>query len=191
MTDRFFHRPDTLRPDRALLLIVDVQTRLLPAIADHETVIAQSVRAIRAAELLGLPIIISEQYPQGLGHTDPRLLEAAKSANPHHIEKSTFSVAQDAAAWDLLRTAERPQIILIGIETHVCVQQTALDLLARGLTPVLLADAVGSRRVYDRDVALRRMQTAGAIVTTMESAFFELTYDSATDRFKRLLAIVK
>lgn len=187
----FFHRGDMLLPERAQLLIVDVQERLVAHIHEHESVVSQCVRTARAAGLLNVPVTLSEQYPAGLGHTDARILEIAHAVDAGRVEKMTFSTVQEPSCWKRLCELQRPQILLIGIETHVCVQQTALDLLARGMSPVILADACGSRRAYDREIALRRMQAAGILVTTVESVIYELMYRAGTEQFKRMLPIVK
>jgi nicotinamidase-related amidase len=178
-----------LKAEEAQLLVVDLQEKLLPHITDHESIIAQSVRMIRAAREFGLPLTLTEQYPAGLGHTWPTVTDAVDRAGP--LQKVTFSVWQDLACRERLRGLARPQVLLAGIEAHVCVQQTALDLLETGLLPFVLADAVGSRRPVDRDVALDRLRAAGVGVTTVESAIFELLGRAGTDLFKRLLPIVR
>jgi nicotinamidase-related amidase len=181
--------PPSLERDAAVLLVVDLQTRLFPHIADRDRVEEQSIRMIRAARQLGLPTFISEQYREGLGPTLPSVMAAAAEATV--IEKLAFSVCGDPSADTKLAARGRQQVLLIGIEAHVCVQQTALDLLRRGLAPVVLADAVSSRRALDRDVAFDRMRQAGVIVTTVESVIFELTGEAGTELFKRILPIVR
>lgn len=194
-------RPDRLSRLAAQLLVVDVQERLLPHIDGHEALLQQCERMIRAAGVLGIPITISEQYPRGLGQTAPALLAAAgggaanagdvEAARAARVQKMAFSVCADAACLAALRLDAAPQVLVIGIETHVCVQQTALDLQAFGARPFVLADAVGSRRTADREIALRRMSAAGVIVTTAESAIYELMHEAGTELFKRMLPIVK
>ncbi len=178
-----------LKTEKAQLVVVDLQERLLPHIADHESIMAQCVRMIRAARELELPITLTEQYPEGLGHTCSTVTDALDRATP--FEKVTFSLWQDAACRERLRELARPQVLLAGIEAHVCVQQTAFDLLEAGLLPFVLADAVGSRRRFDRDVALDRLRAAGVVVTTVESAIFEMLARAGTDLFKRILPIVR
>lgn len=175
--------------DRAQLLVVDVQPRLLPSIHDRQSVAAQVVRMCRAARELELPVTITEQYPEGLGHTAPDVAAAAEGAVK--LEKSTFSVWADDACRERLGSLGRPQVLIVGIETHVCVQQTALDLLDAQMSPIVLADAVGSRRRLDYTIALRGMRRAGVTITTVESAIFEMLERSGTELFKRLLPIVK
>jgi nicotinamidase-related amidase len=178
-----------IEPDAALLLIVDIQTRLFPHIADHERVEQQTIRMARAARELGVPIVVSEQYREGLGPTVPGILESV--GDSIRVEKLAFSVCGDSPAMQRMEALGRSQVLLAGIETHVCVQQTALDLLRRGQTPFVLADAVSSRQILDREIAFDRMRQAGAIVTTVESAIFELTREAGTDLFKKILPIVR
>jgi len=181
--------PLRIRADDALLLVVDVQERLLPYIHDGAAVVAQCVRMLRAAREFPLPILVSEQYPKGLGPTNPEVAAAAGDAP--RIEKNTFSVLADEAARERVLACQRAQVLLVGIEAHVCVAQTALDLVTLGLRPVVLADAVGSRRPLDRDVALARLRDAGVLVTTVEAALFELLALAGTDLFKRIAPLVK
>lgn len=178
-----------LDASRAQLLVVDVQERLLPHIDGHDEVVAQCIRMLRAAAQLGLPTTVSEQHPRGLGRTHTGVADAA--ADARRVEKMTFSVCRTPAALEALRSAGRPQVVLVGVEAHVCVQQTALDLVAEGLSPFVLADAVGSRRTRDRDVALARLAHAGVTVTTVEAAIFELLVEAGTPLFKRVLGLVK
>ena len=180
---------ERLDRSRAQLLVVDIQERLLPLIDNHQNVVAQAERMIRAAAALDLPITISEQYPKGLGSTVPAVLAAADGAA--RAEKMTFSFCADAACRQRITAAARPQVLLVGIETHVCVLQTALDLLEMQMTPYVLADAVGSRRAVDHDVALDLLRQAGVVVTTVESAIFRLVHAAGTDLFKRILPIVR
>ncbi len=178
-----------LEAQKAQLLVVDLQEKLLPHIAEHETVISQVVRMVRAARELELPITVSEQYPEGLGRTPAAVLVAAEGAA--RLEKLTFSLWQDEPLRERLLLLARPQVLLVGIEAHVCVQQTAFDLLETQMVPFILADAVGSRRALDRDIALDRMRSAGLAVTTVESAIFEMLDQAGTELFKRILPIVR
>lgn len=175
--------------DHTQLLVVDVQARLTPHIRGHELVVAQIVRMLRAARELALPVTVTEQYPTGLGPTEPAILAAAGDAP--RLEKTTFSVWGDDSCRTRLASLHRPAVLLVGIEAHVCVQQTALDLLAGGSQPWLLADAVGSRREIDRTTAVERMRHAGVIVTTVESCIYELMERAGTELFKRMLPIVR
>lgn len=180
-----------LERSRAQLLVVDVQEKLLPHITNYESVLSRVCQAIHLANTLEIPVTLSEQYPQGLGPTACAVLESAGKAEV--LQKLTFSVCRDqqCAEWLARAVAQRPIVLIAGIETHVCVMQTALDLLARGACPVLLADAAGSRRALDRDVATARMSAAGVTITSVESAAFELTERCDTPLFKAVLKLVK
>ncbi len=176
------------RMDTTALLVVDVQERLLPAIHEGEHVLEAICRMVAAAGVLEVPVVLTEQYPAGLGPTCPRLRECLREVRA--IEKTRFSACVPAVASRLVELG-RPHVIVVGIEAHVCVQQSVLDLLRMGYLPYLCADAVGSRRPLDRDTAIGRMRRAGAVVTTTESVIFELTHEAGTDLFKRVLKIVK
>ena len=180
---------DRLDCEHAQLLAIDFQERLLPSITDHAAVLAQAERMIRAAVVLELPITVSEQYPRGLGATAPGILAAAQGAT--RLEKMTFSFCADTACRQRVSEVMRPQVLIVGIEAHVCVYQTALDLLAMQMRPVVLADAVGSRRPFDHAIALDGLRAAGVRVTTVESAIFQLVHEAGTDLFKRILPIVR
>jgi nicotinamidase-related amidase len=174
--------------ENSVLLVVDVQEKLLPAIFEADAVVEAARRMIEAAKVFALPILAAEQYPQGLGRLCGVLQEALGDRTP--VGKKRFSACVEGIT-DSLRELGRSNVLVVGIETHVCVQQTVLDLLRLGYTPYVCADAVGSRRPLDRDMALARMRQAGAIVTTTESATFELLGEAANATFKKILAIVK
>lgn len=181
--------PIRLYFEQVQLLVVDIQERLLPHIADVENLLSRGLLAIRAAREMEIPITLSEQYPEKLGPTAAELLRAAGDAP--RVTKRTFSTLADPTARDHVTRLRRPTLLLIGIETHVCVQQTALDLLAAGMMPVLLADAVSSRRPTDHEIALQRMRSAGAVVTTVESALYELMHEAGTPLFRKILPLVR
>jgi nicotinamidase-related amidase len=173
----------------AQLVVVDIQEALIPHVRGHADLIDRTLRMLRAARVVDIPITITEQYRKGLGPTTPAILQAADGIEPMH--KMTFSVCGDPSAREHLIGNMRPAVLLAGIETHVCVQQTALDLLSLQMRPFILADAVGSRRRPDHEIALQRMQAAGAIVTTVESAILHLAGKAGTDLFRRVLPLVR
>lgn len=183
--------PARLRSDDTILLVVDLQERLLPAIRDGDAVVESAVRLMRAARVLGVPMIVTEQYRKGIGRTVAPVCEAVGESAPPPFEKLAFSVCGCAEALAALRAAERCAVLVVGIEAHVCVQQTVLDLLALGYHTFVCADAVGSRRPFDRDTAISRMRQAGAVITTTEAAIFELLGRAGTDAFKQILPIVR
>lgn len=177
-----------LVPEETCLLVVDIQERLAPAIHEFEKLLPVARQLVEAAGVLDLPIIVTEQYPRGLGRTVPGLGELL--AGVPVIEKMRFTACVQATV-ERLGGLGRGAVIVTGIEAHVCVQQTVLDLLRLGYRTYVCADAIGSRRPFDRDTAIERMRAAGAIITTAESVIFELTDEAGTDTFKKILKIVK
>jgi nicotinamidase-related amidase len=181
--------PDCLRVDRSALLVVDIQTRLLPAMPDPEQLVARSLRLVAAADRLSVPRLVSEQVPEKLGPTVPEL-RAGLGETPA-ISKACFSCCGVDELMDGLRATSADSVVLCGIEAHVCVQQTALDLLAHGLRPYICADAVASRFEIDRATALSRLQAAGAIVTTSESVLFEWLVSADHEAFRDVQKLLK
>lgn len=175
--------------DDSLLLLIDVQERLTPHINDYEKAVERMARVIKGAELLDLPVIVNEQYKKGLGDTVPELKPLLTDYS--HFEKVTFSGVDDADTFNAIQQHGKKHVVIVGIETHVCVMQTALDLLAAGYTPVIVCDAVGSRFDSDHQTALQRLNQAGAILTTSESLLFELCRSSKAPAFKAISALVK
>jgi nicotinamidase-related amidase len=170
-----------LARERAALVVVDVQ-EAFRAYQSFEEVAGACAKLVEAARILDLPAIVSEQYPKGLGHTAP---EVGLDGEPL-IEKTVFSAAR-AEGFDL---CGREQAVVCGIETHVCVSQTVHDLLARGVDVHVPADAVGSRHTLDYERALERLERAGAVVTTVEAALFELLERAGTPEFKAVQKLI-
>ena len=170
-----------LARDRAALIVVDVQEgfRPYPVFA---SVAESCAKLVQAARLLEVPRLVSEQYPKGLGHTAP---EVGLQDEPR-IEKTVFSAAR-AEGFDL---QGREQAIVCGIEAHVCVSQTVHDLLAQGIEVHVPADAVGSRHNVDYNRGLERMERAGAVVSTVEAALFELLERAGTPEFKAVQKLI-
>jgi nicotinamidase-related amidase len=171
------------------LLVIDIQERLAAAMAEREKVVANTGHLIAAAKLLGVPVVHAEQYPKGLGPTVPELREALGAAAP--IEKLTFSCCGEPAFAPALEAAGRPTVVVCGMETHVCVLQTVLGLLARGLVVHVAADAVCSRNPENSRVALELMRDAGAVVTCTETVLFQLLERCATPEFKAIQTRIK
>jgi nicotinamidase-related amidase len=169
------------------LLIIDVQEKLLPKIVGAPALERDIGFLIDLARLLEMPVQCTEQYPRGLGATVPRL--AAKL--PERPDKVAFSSCAVPSVVETFRRAARPKVVLCGIETHVCVLHTALDLLALDFRVSIAVDAVGSRHRLDHDTALRRLEQAGAILTTTETCLFEWVGGSAHPHFKAVSAIVQ
>ncbi len=167
--------------DKTALVVVDVQEGFR-SYATFESVANASSKLVQAARILKLPRIVSEQYPKGLGRTAPEVgLE-----DEHPIEKTVFSAAR-ADGFDL---AGRTQVIVCGIETHVCVSQTVHDLLDKGVEVHVPADAVSSRHAVDYERGLERMERAGAVVSTVEAALFELLERAGTPEFKAVQKLI-
>ena len=177
-----------LDAEDGLLFIVDIQARLAPAMTDPQATIARAAILLAAAERLAVPIVVSEQYPQGLGHTDERLpLPSAARVFP----KTAFSAARDPVIRAHLESLGRRQIVLCGMETHVCVLQTALDLAGHGFRPVVVADAVASRLPERKERGLARMAAAGVAVVDSEMVVFEWLGADGTPAFKELSRLIR
>jgi nicotinamidase-related amidase len=168
--------------EQAALVVVDVQEGFRPY-ASFAGVAESCRRLLAGARILGLPTLVSEQYPKGLGRTAPEL---ELGGGEILIEKTIFSAAR-AEGFDL---KSRPQAIVCGIETHVCVSQTAHDLLGQGVEVHIPADAVGSRHQLDYERGLERLERAGAVVSTVESALFELLEQAGTPEFKEVQKLI-
>jgi nicotinamidase-related amidase len=181
--------PQILRKDDAALLVVDIQERLVPAIPGINEVIANTGKLIFAYRKLNGPIIITEQYPKGLGPTDKRVISTLGELYKP-IEKMTFSCCGPDEVNRAIVATGAKQILVCGIETHVCVLQTVLDLLHRDYQVHLAADAVSSRTEQNKRIALDRMGAAGAVISCTESALFELMERAGTPEFKEISKII-
>ena len=169
------------------LLVIDMQDKLLPLIPTARHLVRNIAFLIDAANLLGVPVLATEQYPRGLGPTTADL--AAKL--PHRPDKVDFSSCAVPSVLETLHRQARHKVILAGIEAHVCVLHTALDLLARDFRVYIAADAVGSRYATDHEYALRRLEKAGAILTTSEGCVFEWVGGAGHPRFKEISRLVQ
>lgn len=177
-----------LKREKASLLIVDIQERLCAAMERDvlERMLNRSIAALEGAKALELPVLVTEQYPKGLGPTHP--LVRARLGDSPAVEKLEFSACvPDVAS----RLGGREQVLLIGMETHVCVFQTVRDLAEKGFTPFLCADAVLSRHPEDRRVGLELCREAGAHLVTVEAALFDLLGCAGTPEFKKVSAAVR
>ena len=169
---------------RSVLLIVDLQERLLPAIEAGDQVLTHTVWLIGVARQLGVPVLLTEQYPQGLGATAPVINALIQPAEK--LEKTHFSAVAEG---NLLShpAAQRKQWVVCGTESHVCVQQTVLDLLAAGREVAVVEEAVGSRQARDKTLALQRMQQLGAQIVSREMVAFEWLHQANTPEFRAVL----
>jgi nicotinamidase-related amidase len=171
----------------SVLVVVDVQDKLLAKIPTTEPLVRNIGFLLDAAGLLAVPATATEQYPKGLGHTTPDL---ARRLVPEIPAKTAFSCCGAAGFLAELRRLGRPNVVLTGMETHVCVSQTAFDLLDTGVTVFVPVDAVAARFPVDHDTAIRRLERAGAIPTTAEAVVFEWVGDAAHPHFKAVSKLV-
>jgi len=169
------------------LLVIDVQEKLMVKVPHADAQVRNIAFLIDGARLLDVPVFATEQYPKGLGPTVPELAKRL----PERPDKTMFSSCGVPGLLDGFRRQGRSRIVLTGIESHVCVLNTALDLLAADLRVYLAVDALGSRYAIDHETALRRLEKAGAILTTVETALFEWTGGSQHPRFKLVSALVQ
>jgi nicotinamidase-related amidase len=169
---------------------VDIQDRLFPHIYDHQTIAAATTKLVQGLHVLNVPIFVTEQYVEGLGRTTQPIQNALKDLYSP-IEKITFSCCGSQEFMEVIENLQRKFVILCGIEAHICVLQTALDLREAGYTPVIVEDCVGSRTANDKAIALKRLRKAGCVVTTFESILFELCVVAGTETFKQISSIVK
>lgn len=173
--------------DNSALLVIDVQEKLLPAISGHQKIVWNIERLAKATKILDVPVRVTEQYPKGLGHTVQPLNELLGNA----FEKSMFSCRECESMFAELTSAGITNLVLVGIESHICVMQTALDCVTAGFNVFLLADAIGSRSEQDHEVALKRMEASGCFVTTTEATLFEWCESSKTPEFKSISQLVR
>ena len=180
--------PRILDRTKTVLLIIDIQERILKVMQRYETVVENTLKLIRGCKVLNVPIYYTEQYPKGLGETATELKE---ELDGNAIQKMSFSCGGAEDLFDEFKQKGYTQIVVCGIESHVCVQQTVLDLLANDFQVDVAADAISSRRDFDYDTALHRMRSNGAEVTTTESILFEILNVCGTDEFKAVSKLVK
>jgi isochorismate hydrolase len=181
-----------LQRTESLLAVIDVQDKLLPVIHNAEAVEQNIERLVRGFHVMDIPIVVTEQYVKGLGPTVPRVHTAlAETVGYSTIEKTTFSAAGSGEFQSAMRMARRKQIVVAGVEAHVCVYQTVTDLLAADYQVTIVADAVSSRTVENRDLALRRMVADGARLASTEMVLFELLGKAGTEEFREVLSLIK
>ncbi len=173
-----------LNAQHSCLLLIDVQEKLIPKIMEHEQLVANCRWLLQLAKRLNVPILGSEQYPKGLGHTVAELHELVPT--DAWLEKVHFSCASDDGCLKRIDQLKRKQIVIAGIEAHVCVLQTAMELQAHNKQVFVVVDAVSSRHALDKKTALKRMSAAGIQPVTKEMVFFEWVHQAGTPEFKKL-----
>jgi nicotinamidase-related amidase len=173
----------------SLLLIIDIQQAMLKVIDSWETAAGTVKQLIQSATALEVPILLTEQYKKGLGETIPELVQEIES--PQIVAKEYFSACLEADFIPTVQSFNRKKIIVTGMETHVCVLQTSLDLIKAGFQVHLVADAVASRVNKNRDIAIDLMRQAGAVITSAEIVIFQWACRANTDEFRKILPVVK
>ena len=184
------------RRDDAILLVVDEQERLASAMDRRDSVTTATVKLVRAARLVGLPIVVTRQYPKGLGDLDGALAEAlaaaeADGADVGRVDKVAFDCFREPQFAYAVTASSREQLLIVGMETHICIAQTALSAARGGFDVHVVADACCSRENAHHVLALERLRAAGIAVTTCESVMYELVAEAGTEEFRALLDIVK
>lgn len=174
---------------RSAGLVIDIQEKLFPHMAQNEALLRRTSILLEGLRVLNIPLIVTEQYPKGLGPTIQPLTRLLKDEQVH--EKISFSCCGDPAVMDQIQALDRDILIICGIEAHVCVLQTVVDLLEQGYRPVVVEDCISSRYPADLRVAVERMRSEGAIISTSESILFELARVAGTEQFKAISRLVK
>jgi nicotinamidase-related amidase len=170
-------------------LIIDIQEKLYPHIYKHDVIAGNTNILIRGLKILELPLILTQQYTPGLGETIAAIRDLMSGIT--HIEKNCFSCCDEPVFKDSLKQLNKKFVIIAGMEAHVCVLQTVLDLLADSYIPVVVENCISSRKNRDKKTAVERMRQEGAIITTYESILFELTRFAGTPQFKEISRLVK
>jgi len=173
----------------SLLLIIDFQQAMLKVISSWEKIAGEVTRLIETAQIVKVPILLTEHYRKGFGGTIPEVIQKIKS--PSVFQKEAFSACLEPDFLSTVQGFQRRKIVVVGMETHVCLLQTALDLMMSGFQVHLAADAVASRTTENRDIAINILRQAGAVISSVETIIFQWAYRSNTDTFRKILPIVK
>ncbi|MEE9151122.1 MAG: hydrolase [Thermoplasmata archaeon] len=183
------HHPAILNRDNAVLIVVDVQEKLLPYVADKEKVTENLRLLIRFADIMDIPIVLTEHYPKGLGVTVPKIKEVLKEYEP--IEKVIFSCFGSEKFKSKLKELGVKRLMLSGIESHICIEQTSLDAVSQGYEVHVIADAISSRTPRNLEIGLEKMRQFGAVISSTEMAMYEIMERADTKEFKEVLKLVK
>ena len=184
-----FQLPDRIEAGRSALIVVDIQDKFRDIIHGMNEVISASRRMIKFSQELDIPVLVTEHYPRGLGTTQPRIRELFNPFQP--IEKIEFSCCGSDLFSEILEQLDRDQIILVGIETHVCIYQTAFDLMRIGKQVVVPADAVSSCSAANRELGLQRMTSLGVQIMGVQMLMFEILKKAGTPQFKKVAPLLK
>ena len=175
--------------ENSVLVVIDIQEKLFPAMSESELLLDTTLKLVKGIDTLGIPILLTEQYPKGLGRTVNEIRELIPNVNV--IEKRSFSCCANDDFMNVLKMVDRKQVLVCGIEAHVCVFQTCLDLIDAGYDVYLVADAVSSRKTDDRELALRVLEKENVMLRSVEMALFELLQTSRHEKFKTISRIIK
>lgn len=178
-----------LKADKAVAIAIDYQERLMPAMSNQTRLLEKSVCLLKGLKLLGVPTILTQQNTKGLGMSVQEIYDAAGTRE--YMDKMAFSICSDEAIKEAVEKPGREQVILCGVEAHICVLQTAIDLKAAGYEPVIVTDCISSRREEDKQTAVYRAMQEGILVTTCEALLFELLGKAGSDTAKAILRLVK
>lgn len=173
----------------SLAVVIDIQERLFPHMHNKEVLLENTGILLQGLKVLEIPVLITEQYTKGLGFTVPEIRKELMDSP--FLEKTSFSCCDDQDFMDSLKAIPRKNVIVFGIEAHVCVLQTVTDLVEQAYQPVVIEDCVSSRKLNDKNIAIERMRQEGAIISSYESILFELARVSGTDKFKAISKLVK
>ena len=178
-----------LTRDGTVLVVIDVQEKLFAKMEEKEWIAENICKLIRFADILGIPIVITEQYPKGLGPTIPEIRRLTSMIKP--IEKVEFSCLASSAFRERLAEIHAKNLVLTGIEAHICVTQTAIEALTSGYRAYVVSDAISSRRREDKTIAVERMRQQGVTIVTSEMLMYEILRKAGTSEFKKVLELVK
>ena len=182
--------PKTPKIANTMLVVVDAQEAFRPAIGDFALAVSNISRAVRGSGILGVPVLVTEQYPRGLGHTAEEIT-LALPAGVEVLEKTSFSAFGADGFADKLDEHAIRHVLLCGFETHVCVNQTAHDLIDKGFNVHLLTDCIASRFRVDEDAGLEKMRSVGVVPSSVETALFELMQNARHPKFKEIQSLIK
>ena len=178
-----------LKRDNCVLVIIDIQEKLLKAVYNPDFVLNSSVKIAKAASILNIPTIITEQYPKGLGYTVKAIKTVSANINP--IEKTAFSAMKEEKFYEQIKSYGKKQILICGIETHICVLQTAAELSSKGYEVYVLKDACSSRKEFEHNTGIELLTQYGSKITCSEIAIFEWLESSKHPNFKKIQALIK
>ena len=178
-----------IRPGKSALLVCDLQDRFQSVISEFSNVLGVSTTMVNASKILGVPIVVTEQYPKAFGHTVPEISKALPESTKIFEKKLSSMITPETA--EHLKSLDIDSAIIVGIETHVCVLQTSLDLLEMGIDVHIVADGVSSQRLGERQMALERLRQSGAFITSCESVLFQLMQTAGHENFRAISGLVK